>query len=597
MPNAVDTARFQNLAEMFFAVAHSMGDRPFLWAKRDGAWQPTSWAEAASQARSLALGLKAMGIEPGDRVGLVAENRPKWPISDIAVMAAGAISVPAYITNTVADHRHILADCGARAVIVSNPRLGEAVIAAALQVPSIKAVIAMDPGVAAPPGAKLRVLGWDEARALGASGDPTHLAGRRRSDTACLIYTSGTGGTPKGVMLSHGAILSNCKGATILLEKLGLDDEVFLSFLPLSHSYEHTAGLYFPISVGAQIYYAEGADKLAANLPEAKPTIMTAVPRLYETMHQRITAGVERSGGFKAKLFHRAVALGRKKYDAPGSLSIVERLEDAILDKLVRDKVRARFGGRLKALVSGGAPLNPEIGLFFYALGVRILQGYGLTESGPVANCNPPYAERMHTVGPPIHGCEVRIVADGEILIRGENVMQGYWGLKDLTDQTIKDGWLHTGDIGVIDPDGYLRITDRKKDIIVNSGGDNVAPQRVEGFLTMTPEIGQAMVFGDRKPYLVAVIVPRQEFLESWATAHKREPLLPRVAADPELHKALTSAVERVNANLSVLERVRRITVAGEPFSVANGMMTPTMKVRRHVVKETYGKALEELYG
>lgn len=597
MPNAVDTATFQNLAEMFFAVAQPLGDRPFLWAKRGGAWQATGWAEAARQARSLALGLRAIGIEPGDRVGLVAENRPEWAIADIAIMAAGAISVPAYVTNTAADHRHIFSDSGARAVIVSTPRLGEAVLKAALEVKSIETVIAMDPGVAAPPGNKFRLLGWGEALALGRDGDPTRLAGRRRADTACLIYTSGTGGTPKGVMLSHGAILSNCKGATILLERLGLEDEVFLSFLPLSHSYEHTAGLFFPISVGAQIYYAEGADKLAANLPEARPTIMTAVPRLYETMHQRIASGVERAGGLKAKLFHRALALGRKNYDVPGSLSVVERLEDAILDKLVRDKVRQRFGGRLKAMVSGGAPLNPEIGLFFHALGVRILQGYGLTESGPVSNCNPPFAERMHTVGPPIHGVEVRIVEDGEILIRGENVMQGYWGLKELSEQTVRDGWLYTGDIGVIDPDGYLRITDRKKDIIVNSGGDNVAPQRVEGFLTMTPEIGQAMVYGDRKPYLVAVVVPRQEFLEQWAATHKREPVLPRVADDPELHRALTHAVERVNANLSVLERVRHITIAGEPFSVANGMMTPTMKVRRHVVKEAYGKALESLYG
>ena len=596
MPNAVDTARQRNLAEMFFAVAGSMGARPFAWAKKDGTWMPLSWAAAAAEARSLALGLKALGIGDGDRVGLVSENRPEWGVADVAIVAAGGIVVPAYVTNTVADHRHILNDSGARAVIVSNARLAEPLFAAVAECPAVEAAIAIEPGVAAPPGFKPRLLQWAEALALGRSGDPGALNRRNRADTACLIYTSGTGGVPKGVMLSHGAILHNARGATEVLKGLGLDDEVFLSFLPLSHSYEHTAGLYFPISIGAQIYYAEGADKLAANLVEARPTIMTAVPRLYETMHQRITAGVARAGGLKAKLFHKAVALGRKKYDAPGTLSLGEKLLDRLLDKLVRDKVRARFGGRLKALVSGGAPLNPEIGLFFHSLGMCILQGYGLTESGPVASVNVPARIKMHTVGPPIPDVRIRIAEDGEILIAGENVMQGYWNQPEYSAQVLRDGWLYSGDIGVIDRDGYLQITDRKKDIIVNSGGDNVAPQRIEGFLTMRPEIGQAMVAGDKRPYLVAVLVPRQEFIEQFAATHGKKPLLSALAGDADLHKALAAAVAEVNAGLSVIEHVRRFVVAGEAFAIANGMMTPTMKVRRHVVRQHYGQALEGLY-
>jgi long-chain acyl-CoA synthetase len=596
MSNAVDTARFRNLAQMFFAVVDRMGERKFTWAKKGGQWQATSWAAAAAQARALALGLGALGVRAGDRVFLVAENRPEWPVADVAIMAAGAISVPAYITNTAADHRHILTDSGARVAIVSTPRLAETVLAAAAGAAALETVIVIEPGTPAPEGGRPRVLDWDQALAAGKAGDLAGLAQRARTDTACLIYTSGTGGTPKGVMLSHGAILQNCRGARILLETLGLDDEVFLSFLPLSHSYEHTAGLFFPISLGAQIYYAEGADKLAANLPEARPTIMTAVPRLYETMHQRITSGVERAGGLKARLFHKTLALGRKKYEAPGSLGLGERLLDAVLDKLVRDKVRARFGGRLKAMVSGGAPLNAEIGLFFTALGVRILQGYGLTEAGPITNCNPPPGVKIDTVGPAIADVEIRIAGDGEILVRGENVMQGYWGLPELSAQTVRDGWLYTGDIGVLDADNYLRITDRKKDIIVNSGGDNVAPQRVEGMLTLRPEIAQAMVHGDRRPYLVAVIVPRQEFLESFAKAHGRPPNLAALAGDAELHKALASALDHVNADLSVIERVRRFVIATEPFSIANGMMTPSMKVRRHVVKQAYGERLEGLY-
>jgi long-chain acyl-CoA synthetase len=594
MSNAVDTAQFRNLAQMFFAVADRKGDRPFTWAKRDGQWRSTSWAAAASDARALALCLRALGVGAGDRVLLVAENRPEWGVADVAVMAAGGITVPAYITNTAADHRHILTDCAARLAIVSTPRLAETVLAAAKDAPALETLIVLEPG--APAAARPRVLAWADALAAGGGGDAEGLAQRARTDTACLIYTSGTGGAPKGVMLSHGAILQNCRGARILLETLGLDDETFLSFLPLSHSYEHTAGLFFPISLGAQIYYAEGADKLAANLPEARPTIMTAVPRLYETMHQRILSGVERAGGLKAKLFHKALALGRKKYEQPGSLTFAERLMDRLLDRLVRAKVRQRFGGRLKAMVSGGAPLNVEIGLFFTALGVRILQGYGLTEAGPVTNCNPPPRVKIHTVGPAIADVEIRIAEDGEILVRGENVMQGYWGQKELSAQTVRDGWLYTGDIGVLDADGYLQITDRKKDIIVNSGGDNVAPQRIEGFLTLRPEIGQAMVYGDRRPYLVAVLVPRPEFLEGFAQARGKPNNLAALADDPDLHKALAVALERVNEGLSVIERVRRFVVAGEPFTIANGMLTPSMKVRRHVVRQAYGARLEGLY-
>ena len=596
MPHAVDTARQHNLAEMFFTVAAAMGERPFAWAKQDGQWRASSWADSASQARGLALALRALGVREGARVALVAENRPEWAVADLAIMAAGAISVPAYITNTVSDHRHILNDSGARAAIVSTPRLAETLLAAAAQCPGLETVIALDPGAKPPQGSKPKLLQWNEALALGAAGDAAALNKRKRTDTACLIYTSGTGGVPKGVMLSHGAILRNCAGARAVLEELGLDDEVFLSFLPLSHSYEHTAGLHFPISIGAQIYYAEGADKLAANLSEARPTIMTAVPRLYETMHQRITAGVERAGGLKAMLFHKAVALGRRKYDDPGALALGERLLDRLLEKLVRDKVRARFGGRLKALVSGGAPLNPEIGLFFTALGMRILQGYGLTESGPVVSVNLPSGVKMHTVGPPLPDVRVKIAEDGEILVAGENVMQGYWNQPQSSAEALRDGWLHTGDIGVLDQSGYLRITDRKKDIIVLSGGDNLAPQRIEGFLTLRPEIAQAMVSGDKRPYLVAVLVPRQEFLEQFAAARGKPSDLKSLASDPELMKALSAAVEAVNAGLSVIERVRRFIVANEAFTIANSMMTPTMKVRRHMVRQAYGKALEKLY-
>ncbi|MEO5338535.1 MAG: AMP-binding protein [Magnetospirillum sp. WYHS-4] len=588
-----------NLVSMFFAQAEARGEAPFLWAKRNGVYHALTWREAAVQVSGLARGLRALGVEPGDRVVLVSENRPEWPIADLAIMAAGGVTVPAYTTNTEKDHLHILADSGAKGAIVSTRRLARNLLPALLRSPESRFAVALeDAGADGHAGRPLH--SWAEVLDKGGAAHWNVVAEAERlgrGDLACLIYTSGTGGTPKGVMLSHGAILHNCAGARDALEELGLGDEVFLSFLPLSHSYEHTAGQFFPISIGAQIYYAEGVETLGTNMAEARPTIMTAVPRLYEMLHSRIVRGVEKEGGLKETLFKAALDLGRRRYGDPAGLGLADRLADAVLDRLVRDKVRSRFGGRLKALVSGGAPLNPDVGVFFTALGLRILQGYGQTESAPVVSVNRPLGPRMHTVGPPLKDVEVRIAQDGEILVRGELVMLGYWGDVESSRQTVKDGWLHTGDIGEFDADGHLRITDRKKDIIVNSGGDNVAPQRIEGFLCLEPEIGQAMVFGDKRPHLVALLVPDADWLKTWADARGKMPDLRLLADDDDLRKTLGAAVERVNRTLGPIEKVRRFLVATEPFSIENGEMTPTLKIRRHVIKARYGTALEKLYG
>src|SRR6266851_4781516 len=560
----MDYASCRSLPAMFFEVAQQRAARPFLWAKRDGKYHPLSWEEAADSVRRLARGLTALGIEPGDRVALVSENRPEWVIADLAIMAAGAVTVPAYVTNTVEDHRHILGNSGARAAIVST--------------------------------ATLDLRRWEDVLAIGGESDAEiapRVAALTPDDTACLIYTSGTGGVPKGVMLSHRNIIANCRGAYRLLEMLGLGDDKFLSFLPLSHSYEHTAGMMFPISVGAEIYFAEGAETLATNLVEARPTIMTAVPRLYETMHQRIRSAIEREHGLKRALFERAVAIGKKRL-GQGQLSLGDRLIDPLLEKLVRDKVRGRFGGRLKAMISGGAPLNPEIGGFFLALGVQLLQGYGQTEAAPVISCNPPPKIRIDTVGPPLDGVEIRIAEDGEILVAGDNVMKGYWNDPEATARTLAGGWLHTGDIGHLDGDGYLHITDRKRDFIKNSGGDMISPARVEGALTLMPEIAQAMVFGDRRPYLVAVIVPDPEFAAGFAGGPTGD--LAASAQDAGLHTALGDVVARVNEGLAPAERVRRFTIAGEPFSLDNAQLTPTLKIRRHAIRDAYQGAFELLY-
>ena len=584
----IDYNAIRNLPTMFFDRAQRRGDDTCLAAKTGDTWETLSWRTVSDQVSALSRGLRDLGINPGDRVVIVAENRPEWAIADLAIMTAGAISVPAYTTNTPDDHFHILSDSGAKLAIVSTKALAERLMPAVQRSPETSTVIAVDADITEVDGTHL--VSWaDTLNAGRALSDDVadRIDAINRKDASCIIYTSGTGGTPKGVVLSHGAILCNCKGAYDLLRELSdfvEDGERFLSFLPLSHSYEHTAGLHFALSIGAEIYYAQSIDRLVGNMAETAPTIMTAVPRLYEAIHGRIINGVQQAGGLKEKMFMKAVELGRIRYENPTSLSFGQRALDGLLDKLVRAKVADRFGGRLKAFVSGGAPLNPEIGTFFLALGVRILQGYGQTESAPVISCNPVNGVRIHTVGPALTGVTVKIAEDGEILVQGELLMDGYWNNPDATAEVLVDGWLHTGDIGILDEDGYIQITDRKKDIIVNTGGDNISPQRVEGMLTIEPEIGQAMVFGDRRPHLVALLVVDEEFAKT-------------VINEDELRTKLSDAVALVNKKLSMIERIRRFTVADEAFTTDNEMMTPSMKIRRHVITAKYGEALEALYG
>ncbi|MGB8182436.1 MAG: long-chain fatty acid--CoA ligase, partial [Stellaceae bacterium] len=509
----------------------------------------------------------------------------------------GGITVPAYTTQTIEDYRHVMTNCAATAVIVSTAALARRVLPAAAQSPSVDVAVTIEPSGADTP-ARIVPRSWHAILELGAaaSGNVEDWIGAiGRDDIACLIYTSGTGGAPKGVMTTHGNVLANCRSAFALLEKLGLGHEIFLSFLPLSHSYEHTAGMMFPISLGAEIYFAEGAETLATNLLEARPTIMTAVPRLYEAFHQRILRAVERQGGFKAKLFFKALALGRKRYEQPDDVGPIERIEDAILDALVRRKLKARFGGRLKAMVSGGAALNPEIGRFFLALGLRLLQGYGQTEAAPVISANPPDRIKIDTVGLPVVGVEIGFAEDGEILVRGDNVMKGYWNDPEATARALAGGWLHTGDVGRLDGEGFLVITDRKKDFIKTSGGEMIAPARIEGCLTLQPAIGQAMVAGDRQSYLVAVLVPSAHLIEQ--SAHRQKGAADTPFADQlDIHEALAAAVTQANASLAPFERIRRFIVANEPFTTANHQMTPTLKIRRHVIRQVYGEALAALY-
>ena len=595
-----DFEQATNLVELFLKRADEHGDNPFLGAKIDGSWQTRTWREVANEVCILAENLRSMGLSDGDRVMLVSENRPEWCIADLAIMAAGCITVPAYTTNTERDHVHILDNSGAKAVIVSNEKLSAPLIPAIFRTGIAEHIVPIE-GIRSYQGGNLHCHGWESL----VTGDPDaareavekRLEGIGRETTACIIYTSGTGGAPRGVKQHHGAILCNVMGAAeILYNDFGLDDEErFLSFLPLSHAYEHTGGQFLPIGVGAQIYYAEGLEKLAGNIEETRPTIMVVVPRLFEVLRTRIMKQVAKQGGAANYMMDRALQIGERK--AEGRARLLDKPMDFILERTLRPKIRQRFGGRIKAMVSGGAPLNPDVGVFFDSMGLTMLQGYGQTESGPVISCNRPAAGiAMDTVGPPMRGVEVKIAEDGEILCRGELVMHGYWQNEAETERTIKDGWLHTGDIGHLDENGRIKITDRKKDMIVNDKGDNVAPQKVEGMLTLQPEIGQAMVSGDRRPYVVGLIVPDAEWALEWAKANDKKFDLAELQELPEFRAAVRAAVDRVNKELSVIEKVRQFTFADEAFAIENEEMTPSMKIRRHKIRERYQERLDGLY-
>ncbi len=588
---------FPNLVTMFFTRASEQGERPFLWAKSGGEWRAISWVEAADQVARLAVALKKLGLEPGDRVMLVSENRPEWLLSDLAIMASGCVTVPTYTTNTERDHQHILDDSGARAVIVSTQKLARTLLPAAVRSSSCEHVIGIERLATGQEGA-IQFHDWTvlatEGQADAAS--VAQGAGFSREDLACIIYTSGTGGAPRGVMQHHGAILHNVEGCTaVISEDFGWEEEVFLSFLPASHAYEHTGGQFFPIGLGAQVYYSEGLEKLASNIEEVKPTIMVVVPRLFEVLRQRILKQVEKQGRLTSYLMRRALEIGARDYS--GTMSMWDRPMDLLLRRTLRPKIAARFGGRIKAMVSGGAPLNPDVGIFFHSLGLTLLQGYGQTEAAPVISCNRPSAGlKMDTVGPPLKNTQVRIAEDGEILVQGELVMHGYWRNPAQTARTLVDGWLHTGDVGHVDDKGRIVITDRKKDIIVLDKGDNVAPAKVEGMLTLQTEIVQAMVVGDKRPYVVGLIVPDPEWSADWCAANRRSCDFDQLKTDPDFVRAVGAAVDRVNSELSVIEKVRRFILADEPFTVENEQLTPSIKIRRHVIKQLYGERLDALY-
>ncbi|MDA9596223.1 long-chain fatty acid--CoA ligase [Candidatus Pelagibacter sp.] len=569
-----------SLIELFFYQSDKQNKKSIFLQWLNPNKQITyTWGETQKSILKLSKTIKK-NIKEGDRCLLVSENRPEWFISDLAIMLSGGITVPAYTTYTEEDYKYLIEDCEPSLVIVSNNEMLRKLSNTINQKNFIKKVITLDEVNKVLDNQdsvnKEKYLDFNTLLKIDLLEEDKFQNNKlKRNSPACIIYTSGTGGNPKGVVLSHGGILNNLVGACEIMKPLFNSRPVFLTWLPLSHSYEHCVQ-FAQIAVGAKVFYAEKIEKLLENISEAKPTIMTAVPRFYQNLYNKININLKKQTGFKAKLIDATLRLGKKKL-LNQKMSFSEKLLNLIVNQLVRKKIKKQFGGNLKAFVSGGGALDKEIGEFMNSIGLPTLQGYGLTETSPVVSCNPIHKIKVETVGPPFKGNQVKIAEDGEILVKGENVMLGYWNKKEETEKVIIDGWLHTGDIGEIDSeDGYLKITDRKKDIIVSAGGDNISPAKIENMITNEPEIDQCMVYGDKKNYLVALIVPSKDFLKE--------------------KEKINNVIEKINKKLTLLEKIKKIQLIKENFSIENGLMTPTMKVKRKKVTKKYKDQLENLY-
>ncbi len=562
--------KLNNLLELFFVQYQNQNEKNILLSSLKETNNQFSWEKTFLSIKKLADEIKKYTLKD-DRCLLISENRPEWFISDLAIMLSSSITVPAYTTYSERDYDYIINDCKPNVVFVSSQEQYNKIRNIVKKNNFIKKIFSFEN------------LDLDEDKYLNINKLFLNLdyndknipeVDLVRKDPACIIYTSGTQGNPKGVILSHGGILNNCEGALEILRPLISDQTRFLTWLPLSHSYEHTVQ-FAQISVAAKIFYAESIEKLVKNMNDCSPQVMTAVPRFYQNLYQKINSSFNKATGIKKKIILKMLDLGSKKLNKQ-KLSLFEKIVDSILEKLVRKKIKAQFGGCLKTFVSGGGALDKEIGTFLNAIGLPTLQGYGLTETSPVVSCNPIHDIRVETVGPPFKGNEVKIAEDGEILVKGENVMLGYWNKQEETEKVLKDGWLYTGDIGIFE-NGYLKITDRKKDILITPGGDNISPSKIENELVNSELIDQAIVYGDNKPYLVALLVLVDEKKNISEIQIKQE-------------------IEKINNNLGRIENIKKFFITDEKFSIENGMLTPTMKLKRYKIIQKYQNKFENLY-
>ena len=561
-----------NLNQLFFEKYSSLKDKnEILLTNLKEPKKSYSWSEVFKSINILSTELSKF-VTKGDRCLLISENRPEWFISDLSIMLSQSITVPAYTTYIEKDYEYIIDDCSPSVIFVSNNEQFNKIKNIVKKKNFIKKIFSFEKIEDLDPKNYININNlMNESK----DNNFNLTSNLNRKDVACIIYTSGTQGNPKGVMLSHGGILNNCEGAIELLNPLIKNNNPkFLTWLPLSHSYEHTVQ-FVQVSVNAKVFYAESIEKLIKNMNDCSPDIMTAVPRFYQNLFQKINSNFEKIKGVKKVLINKTISLGLKK-NKKIPLNFFEKIQDFLLDKIIRKKIKAQFGGSLKTFVSGGGALDKEVGYFLNAIGLPTLQGYGLTEASPVVSCNPIDDIRVDTVGPPFKGNEVKIAEDGEILVKGENVMLGYWNNTLETNKVLKDGWLHTGDIGVFEKN-YLKITDRKKDIIITPGGDNISPLKIENEIINSNLFDQAIVFGENKPYLIALLVLSDD---------KKD--LDKVEIKDE--------IEKINNNLSKIEKIKKYFLINEKFSIENGMLTPTLKLKRFKIIQKYKNSIEKLY-
>jgi long-chain acyl-CoA synthetase len=579
----------------------AFGDRPVaLRSKLEGRWVDLGYRELADRVRDLSLGFIELGVRPGDRVAILSENRPEWAIADYACLAARCTSVPIYPTLPSKQIEYILRDAGATALLASTPAQVEKVLAIRERLPALRHVIAFEPTEA-----RTNLLELKEVMARGNAARDRNPDWRTKAltispaDLATVIYTSGTTGDPKGVMLTHGNIASNVT-ASVGLFDFSPHDEC-LSFLPLSHIFERMFGHYSMFHSGVIINYAQSFDTVPADMQARRPTVMASVPRLYEKIFERVLESVRSSSAPRRHIFAWSRRVGEEWAERTISGEPIPawlRLRRALADRLVFARLRARTGGRIRLFISGGAPLSPEIARFFYAAGLPIVEGYGLTETSPVMTVNTPAHLRLGTVGRAIPDVEIRIAPDGEIMTRGPNVMRGYFNKPEATAEAIDaEGWFHTGDIGMIDADGYLRITDRKKDLIVTAGGKNIAPQPIENLAKSSKFVSNAVMLGDRRPFPIMLLVPEQKALEAWAAGHvPGDSGMERLVTLPEVRNKMEREVRKALRDLAQFEMPKRFLLLPRDFSVDAGELTPTLKVRRRIVEERHRAAIESLY-
>jgi long-chain acyl-CoA synthetase len=563
--------KINNLLELFYQQYQTQNKESIFLQSLKDPRKKYSWEDVYLNINKLSKEI-SKHIKKGDRCLLVSENRPEWMISDLSIMLSGGVTVPAYTTYTERDYEYIIDDCTPTIIIISDKIQHEKIKNIIPKKDFIKKTIFFENIENINEEFNLRI---QDIFNRNNSGNQNFSDLKiQRKDMACIIYTSGTQGNPKGVMLSHGGILNNCEGANKLLKTFISKKPKFLTWLPLSHSYEHTVQ-FVQIVVGAKVFYAESIDKLIKNMSDCSPEIMTAVPRFYQNLHQKIYVSFSKATGLKELLVNQTVHLGKKKLNKK-KFSLIENITNFICEKLVRKKIKNQFGGNLKTFISGGGALDKEVGSFLNAIGLPTLQGYGLTETSPVVSCNSIEDIRVETVGKPFKGNLVKIADDGEILVKGENVMLGYWKNKEETNKVLKNGWLYTGDIGEFDGE-FLKITDRKKDIIITPGGDNISPIKIENDLNKSKFIEQSLVYGDNKPYLVSLIVLSKEY-----KSIKEE--------------QLQQEIDKINKNLSKIEKIKKFFIIKDQFTIENNMMTPTLKLKRYKIIKNYKVEFEKLY-